>query len=350
MLEKEPSFFVESAGEQKEGDPKPYDAVISLKKSKEKVGFVRDNFVCQVVNDKGQETTIRIPASITYFKNLHSGEWYKKLYGYQEGVEEALGSGSMDYYVVFDPSSELSFLAMPLTDKTYISRGRDSLASFLEYGRKEDSDSLNKFLSEFKGIGFGLFGSRSFENLIPARKQDIDLVIYGPKDLQKVVLAIEEDWDLCQRIGITRPSAAKIERDTEHYMRKFNFTETEARIMATRRRRYVLKPDIRLSFNCALPAEGLKRKIPFVIGSRKIHDVTIEATAIDVALSSSLPRTISVENEGQQMDVVTSVWSLKDFIRPGDKVKIKGALRESKGMTFISLERPDHIIKPIVGE
>jgi len=48
--------------------------------------------------------------------------------------------------------------------------------------------------------------------------------------------------------------------------------------------------------------------------------------------------------------VVTSAWSLKDFIRSGDKVKIDGALRESEGVTFISLEQPNHMIKPINNE
>ena len=39
----------------------------------------------------------------------------------------------------------------------------------------------------------------------------------------------------------------------------------------------------------------------------------------------------------------------KNYIKilPGDKVKIVGALRESDGVTFISLEKPGDIIIPI---
>lgn len=35
-----PKFFVDKIREQKEDDPRPYDAVISIEKGKEKVGFV----------------------------------------------------------------------------------------------------------------------------------------------------------------------------------------------------------------------------------------------------------------------------------------------------------------------
>lgn len=57
-----------------------------------------------------------------------------------------------------------------------------------------------------------------------------------------------------------------------------------------------------------------------------------------------------MESEGQKIDIVTGIWSLKDFIRTGDKVKVTGALRESDGVTFISLEKPGDIIIPIANE
>lgn len=350
MFSETPKFFVDKVREQKEGDPHPYDAVISIEKGKEKVGFVRDNFVCKVVNEKGQESTIRIPTSITYFKNKDSGQWYKKFYGYREGVEEASDSEEMSYYVVFDPSSELSFLAMPVDDNTKIAHNKDNLDSFLQRGREEDTQSLKKLINEFKDINFGLFGSRSFLDSIATKISDIDLVVYGPKDLEKIVSAIEGNKDLCQRIGLTDRSSDTIEKYVLHYMKKFNITETEARIITLRRRRYILEPNIKLSFNCALLDSEPKRKIPLVIGSRKIHDITIEATALYSSLPSALPRVFSVETEGQKIDVVTSTWSLKDFIRPGDKVKIKGALRESDGVTFISLEKPGDIILPVTND
>ena len=348
MPEKIPRYFVEKVREQKENDPRPYDAVISIETGKEKVGFVRDNFLCEVVDETGRESTIRIPTTITYFKAKDDEKWHKKLYGYQEGIEEALNSDDMNYYVVFDPSSELSFLAMPLGDSTVIARSRDNLDLFLQRGREEDTESLIRLISEFKDTSFGLFGSRPILDHDATRTSDIDLVVYGPEDLQRIVSSIEENEDLCRRIGLTFTHSSTIEKYIPYYMKKFNLTEVEARIITIRRRRYMLKPGIKLSLNCALPARESKRKVPLVIGSRKIHDITIEASAIDTTLSSTLPRIFSVESEGQNIDVVTSAWSLKDFIRPGDKVKIVGALRESDGVTFISLERPDHIIKPII--
>lgn len=345
-----PKFFVDKVREQKEDDPHPYDAVISIEKGREKAGFVRDNFVCEAVNEKGQESTIRVPTSITYFKNKDSNQWYKKLYGYREGVEESLDSEEMNYYVVFDPSSELSFLAMPIDDNTKIAHNKDNLDSFLQQGREEDTESLKKLITAFNDIDFGLFGSRSFLDSIATKISDIDLVVYGPEDLERIVSAIEENKDLCKKIGLTDRSSSTIEKYVIHYMKKFNITETEARIITLRRRRYILEPNIKLSFNCALPDKESERKTPLVIGSRKIHDITIEATALDSSVSSALPRVFSVETEGQKIDVVTSTWSLKDFVRPGDKVKIKGALRESDGVTFISLEKPDDIIIPITND
>ena len=37
MKEKIPSFFVESAEKQKENDPQPYDAIISIEEGKDKI-------------------------------------------------------------------------------------------------------------------------------------------------------------------------------------------------------------------------------------------------------------------------------------------------------------------------
>lgn len=345
-----PKYFVDKVREQKENDPRPYDAVISIEKGKEKVGFVRDNFVCEVVNEKGQESTIRIPTSITYFKNKDSNQWHKKLYGYREGIEEALGSEEMNYYIVFDPSSELSFLAMPIDDNTKITHNKDNLDLFLQRGREEDTESLIKLIAEFKDVNFGLFGSRPFLDSIATKISDIDLVVYGPDDLQRVVDSLENDKNLRDKIGVSFKDNTRFEQYVKYYMNKFNLTESEAKIMFTRRRRYTLNPGIKLSINCALPEKGFNKKIPLAVGSRKIHDVYIEATAVNTELSSNLPRLISVETEGQEIDVVTSTWSLKDFIRSGDKVKITGALRESNGVTFISLEKPGDIIIPIIND
>ncbi len=350
MPNETPKFFVDNVREQKEGDPRPYDAVISIEKGKEKVGFVRDNFVCDVVDEKGRESMIRIPTSITYSRKSINEPWCKKLYGYREGIEEALNSEEMNYYVVFDPSSELSFLAMPLDDNTKIAHNKDNLDLFLQRGREEDTESLKKLIAEFKDVNFGLFGSRGILDSTSVKTSDIDLIIYGPEHLQRVVSSIEEDDNLCKKIGLTSSPSDTIEKYVQYYMKKFNVTETEARIITLRRRRYILEPNIKLSFNCALLDNESKRKTPLVIGSRKIHDITIEASALDTSMSSALPRVFSVETEGQKLDVVTSTWTLKDFIRPGDKVKIVGALRESDGVTFISLEKPDDIIIPITND
>lgn len=350
MPNETPKFFVNKVREQKEDDPRPYDALIYIEKDKERVGFVQDNFVCEVVDEKGRGSTIRIPTAITYFKGQDEKQWHKKLYGYHEGIKDALDSEEMNYYVVYDPSSGLSFLAMPLDDNTKVARGKDNFDLFLRQGREEDTESLIKLVSEFKDVNFGLFGSRSFLDSIATKISDIDLVVYGPKDLERIISTIEEDKDLCKKIGLTSRSSDTIERYVQHYMKKFNITETEARIITLRKRRYILEPNIKLSFNCALSNKESERKVPLVIGSKKTHDITIEASALDTSMSSALPRVFSVETEGQKLDVVTSTWSLKDFIRPGDKVKIVGALRESDGITFISLEKPGDIIIPITND
>lgn len=350
MKQEMPKFFVDKVREQKEDDPHPYDALIHIEKGNEKVGFVRDDFVCEVVNEKGQGSTIRIPTSITYFKNKESGQWCKKLYGYQEGIAEASDSEEMNYYVVYDPSSELSFLAMPLESKTQVLRGRGNLKLFLEQGKPEDTESLKKLMLEFKDIDFGLFGSRFIKDFNSSSKPDIDLIIYGPDDLQKVVESLEKDEELRKRIGIDFGDTSRFDKYVEYYMKKFNLTETEARIMFTRRRRYILNRGIKLSINCALLSSDPNKKIPITIGSKKMHDISIEGTALDTSLSSNLPRVFSIESENQKIDVVTGIWSLKDFIQAGDKVRVTGALRESNGITFISLEKPGDIIKPIMNE
>lgn len=350
MFNKAPKFFVDKVKEQKESDPRPYDALIHIEKGAERVGFVQDNFVCEVVNEKGRESTIRIPTAITYFKEKNNNTWHKKLYGYHEGVNDSLDSEEMNYYVVYDPSSGLSFLAMPFDDNTKVARGKDNLDLFLKKGFESDTESLSKLISEFKDVNFGLFGSRSFLNSIATKISDIDLVVYGPEDLEKIVSVIEENKDLCKKIGLTCTPSSTIEKYIPYYMKKFNITEAEARIITLRKRRYILEPNIKLSLNCALSDKESERKIPLTIGSKKINDITIEASALDTSMSSALPRVFSVETEGQKIDVVTSTWSLKDFIRPGDKVKIVGALRESNGITFISLEKPGDIIIPIVND
>lgn len=350
MSQETPKFFVDKIREQKEDDPHPYDALISIEKENEQIGFVRDNFVCEVVNEKGQESTIRIPTSITYFKEKNNEPWHKKLYGYNESVKDALDSEKMNYYVVYDPLSELSFLAMPLENNTQILRGRDNLKLFLEHGKPEDTESLKNLMSEFKDIDFGLFGSRFIKDFDYSNKPDIDLIIYGPDDLQKVVESLENDKNLRDKIGIDFGDTSRFDKYVEYYMKKFNLTKAEAQIMFTRRRRYMLNPGIKLSINCALPSNDSNKKMPITIGSKKIHDISIEGTALDTSLSSNLPRVFSIESENQKIDVVTGIWSLKDFIQTGDKVKVVGALRESNGVTFISLEKPGDIIKPIVDE
>lgn len=350
MSNETPKFFVDKVMEQKEGDPHPYDALIHVEKNMERIGFVRDNFVCEVVNEKGQESTIRFPTTITYYKAHGSQEWAKKLYGYKESVQVALDSEDMNYYVVYDPSSELSFLAMPFDSNTEIAHSRDNLKLFLKNGKPEDTESLMKLISSFKNVDFGLFGSRFVKDFYYSNKPDIDLIIYGPDDLQKVVESLENDQSLREKIGVSFKDSTRFEQYVQYYMKKFNLTETEAKIMFSRRRRYMLNPGIKLSINCALPTSDTNVKIPITIGSKKIHDISIEGTALDTSLSSNMPRVFSIESEGEKIDVVTGIWSLKDFIRTGDKVKVAGALRESDGITFISLEKPGDIIKPITDE
>lgn len=347
MPSESPKFFVDKVLEQNEEDPHPYDAVIGLEKGTERVGFVRDNFVCEVVDEDGAASTIRIPTTIIYSKGEGGKQWHKKLFGYREGVPEALESPEMNYYVVYDPSSELSFLAIPIDDNTRVMRAKDNLKLFLEQGKEEDTKALTRLMSEFKDVEFGLFGSRYAKDSVATSVSDIDLIVYGTKDLERILDAIEGDKDLREEIGLSDRASSTIEKYVTHYMKKFNVTETEARIITLRRRRYILEPNIKLSFNCALSEQDSDKKVPMIIGSKKLHDITIEASALDTSMSSALPRVFSVETEGQKMDVVTGTWSLKDFIRPGDKVKIVGALRESEGVTFISLEKPDDIIIPI---
>jgi hypothetical protein len=173
MPSETPKFFVDKVREQKEGDPHPYDALIHVEKDTERMGFIQDNFVCEVVNEKGQESTIRFPTAITYFKNEGSKNWSKKLYGYKESVQEALSSEEMNYYVVYDPTSELSFLAMPFDNNTQIARGRNNLNLFLKNGKLEDKESLLKLISEFKDVDFGLFGSRFIKIMINQQKYQI---------------------------------------------------------------------------------------------------------------------------------------------------------------------------------
>ena len=150
MSNETPKFFVDKVREQKEDDPRPYDALIHIEKDKERVGFVQDNFVCEVVDEKGRESTIRIPTAITYFKGKNDKQWHKKLYGYHEGIQDALDSKEMNYYVVYDPTSGLSFLAMPLDDNTKITRGKDNLDSFLRQGRTVMCTHIWRFLLKWR--------------------------------------------------------------------------------------------------------------------------------------------------------------------------------------------------------
>jgi len=346
MFEK-PKFFVDKVSELKESDPHPYDAFIHVENNMERMGFVQDNFVCEVVNEKGEDSTIRFPTAITYFKDQKVKEWSKELYGYREGVAKALNSNEMNYYVVYDPYSELSFLAMPFYSNTEIFKSRDNLNTFLKNGKEADVKALNNLLNTFKDVDFGLFGSRFVHDFSYKSSPDIDLIIYGPRELQKVIDSIESNEDLRNKIGIDFKDTTRFNQYVQYYMKKFNLNEEEAKIMFSRKRRYMLGGNIKLSINCGLP-NNFNKKIPSVIGSKKIHDVSIEGVALDTSLSSNLPRVFSVDTEGEKIDVVTQNWSIKDFIRQGDKVKINGALRESDGITFISLERPEDIIKPIL--
>ncbi len=349
MKEEIPNFHVESVEKQKESDPHPYDAIVSIEEGKDKIGHVADNFVCKVLDEKGEHSTLRIPVTMSYFKKQGSDSWYKNLYGYRDGVDSAIQSPEMNYYVVSDPISGLSFLAMPIDETSEITSNIKSLDMFLKNGSPSDIEPLITLLREFPDTKFGLTGSRTFNNLVIDHVSDIDLVVYGPEDLSQIIDKMENDSEMRDRIGIKLNSTERISSDTLHYMKKFNLSELEASIIATRKRRYIFKSGIKLSLNCALSAEdSLQDNGPMVVGSRKIKDVSIEATALDVKLSSTLPRRFSVDVDGQEMDVVSSVWSLKDLIRAGDRVKIEGAVREDNGNIFISLEKKGHIIKPIL--
>lgn len=349
MKEKIPNFFVENAEKQKEDDPQPYDAIVSIEEGKDKIGHVADNFVCKVSTENGVDTTLRIPITMSYFKKPGSDSWYKNLYGYRDGVDSALQNKDMNYYVVFDPISNLSFLAMPIDETSEVVNNVESLDMFLKNGNPQDTESLKAFLQEFPNTKFGLTGSRTFNKLDIDHVSDIDLIVYGPDDLSQILSEIEENSDIRNKIGLNLNSKERITSDTAHYMKKFNLSELEASIIATRKRRYIFDSGIKLSLNCALPMEdSLKDDSPMTIGSKKIKDIAIEATALDVKLSSALPRRFSVDVDGQKMDVVSSMWSLKDLIRAGDKVKIEGAVREKDGNVFISLEKKGHIIKPLV--
>src|SRR3990167_11157350 len=192
-----PRFLVESAHKQTAAEPQPYDALIYSGSGLNRVGFVRDNFICEVTENDGKSNSKRVPATICYSKKPRDECWDRQRLGYLEGVAQALQSPGLSHLPVYDPVSELTFMTVPLEAVVVHEDAKSNLVRFLARDNYyQDMVGLRNLINKFDTVKFGLFGSRSIQGVKSSVAPDVDLVIYGYKDYQRVVHYLENDVQL----------------------------------------------------------------------------------------------------------------------------------------------------------
>lgn len=303
--------------------------------------------MCEATNAHGEYAGIFAPVTVSYHQDGNLG-WQKVTRDYYDGVEDARHEEPFRQHVLFDPVSEVSFLGVATHPNVEVLRASESFDRAWQSGEKR-IHALRGLVEAFPGVKFGVFGSRSVGFGIAWPISDIDLVVYGASEYNAVTKALAADQDLREEMGLREQEPEKIESDINHYVRKFGLNASEARVLALRRSRFLLPDKIKLSINGAIDDIQGEAEIPRTIGSKQIEEIVTTARVIDARYSAMLPRCVRVAVGRDELNVVTGKWSLKDFVNEGELVELTGTLRESQnGEAFVSLEKPDHIIKPVI--
>lgn len=289
------------------------------------------------------------PATIDYIKDEQgdrvspfiSGSFVKQTYDY--GKASFYGDFQVVRdYLVHDEKAGISIIALPLQPETRLFRGIANFNRFLDLNIPE-SQIARRVVDFFPQYRFGIFGSRA--TLMVDANSDIDMYIYGGEDFIEVTSLLREK-DVQQYLGLVPLPEEEQQKYAQVYARRFRIDHEKALKIAHLRSRYLAEKgsgrQVKIAFSGCFDHQEYSMQT--LLGSTKIKKIAEEGFVIDVRNSASFPREYMVEIAGQPTRILTMQWVLQRMVEVGERVHIKGFLRENKGKMFISLEDHDDII------
>ncbi|MFZ5365965.1 MAG: nucleotidyltransferase domain-containing protein [Patescibacteria group bacterium] len=310
------------------------------------IGSVRELLL--VVTESGKEI---VPTTLEYRQNpygdrqsrLFEGRFSKEFVDYGKvGFYNKGEKQDFEEYILWDEQANISILALPLDPKTRVFSAKEALERFLDYSLPQ-TIILKKFVEFFPDKDLGLLGSCA--NLFNQPSSDLDLFVYGGRSFEEVAKALR-DSHVRAHLGI-RPLPEEIQnKSAENYSKRFGISFERAKRIVLLRNRYLVEIGGQNGIKVSITGcfDKKEYQLQTVLGSRKIRKVQEEGLAVETHNSASLPREYIVEIVGQQVRVIAMQEVLKMMVETGDKVELRGTLREKDGVEFISLEDYEDII------
>lgn len=247
--------------------------------------------------------------------------------------------------LAWDPVSEISYLCLPLDEKTPVFSAARALNHLLDKD-SEVSTSLHKIVNFFRDIDFGLLGSRQLG--LEDAHSDIDLFVYGGNEIKRVVTALREK-EIQNLLGIFPEGEEKINRNGLRYAHEYNISFEEGLAMAKNKLRYSLRMpnrSIKLTINsCFKRSEQIETSL-FL--SPRVSRTSFVGAVIDDSHASSYPREYLIEHDGQIIIVASHIWSYKNNVAAGQLAFVRGNIRIWNSREFVSLDSDQDTIHPVL--
>lgn len=276
-------------------------------------------------DDKGDRQSLLLP-----------GKYRKALYRYEDAALFR-GNPEVGKYLIWDKEADVSILALPLDKDARIFSAREIVYRLLE-GFSPHSEILKRIVGFFPQVDFGLLGS--WTSLLANGMSDLDMFIYGGDDFEMVTAMLRNPY--VQRFLEIEPISTDAQKTyAERYSQRFNLSLEQAQRVALLRSRYV-SDGIKIAFSGCFSREEYQMQT--VLGSRKMGKIQEEGIALETRNSASFPREYVVDVANQPLRVISSIWVLQRMVETGDRVIVRGNLRQKDGVNFVSLEDQSDII------
>ncbi len=286
-----------------------------------------------------------IPASTSYkqdpggnrMKVGSPGTWWKK-----DVIEYALPRETGTRYIEMD--SGIVFNALPKDPSSQIIPSPDAFTQAAEQDTPV-GELFRRFKMLFPQVTFGLYGS--FAVGLARKDSDMDLAVVGTKQYAGVLQELNRD-DYQHEAHIRGMSEQELHKYSTAYASQYSVSVDVAKRITENKRRYYAQlvdgSEIKIGLSCIRENEFSDS----LLGKKKIRDTAFQGTVVDSSEANCMPRRYVVETDGEQVSVVSNIWTNRGMTRQGDVVSVNGTLREGNGSRVIGIEHPTkHQIKPL---
>lgn len=286
-----------------------------------------------------------IPASTSYKRdpegnrtrvNSPGVRWQKDV------MEYALPRETGQNYI--EVASEIVFNALPNDASAQI------IPSPVAFTNAAEQDTpigelLRRFSGLFPRVSFGVYGSIAVG--LSRKDSDMDLAIVGTRQYAGVIHELNRD-DCKDEVNIRGMTGPELQKYASTYASQYGVSVEVARRITENKRRYYAQlvdgSEIKIGLSCIRENEFPDS----LLGKKRVRHIAFQGTVVDSSEANCMPRRYKVETDGEQVSVVSNIWTNRGITREGDVVSIIGTLREGNGSTVIGIEHPtDHQIKPI---